>query len=261
MKYYLLNVFTKEKKAGNQLAVVFVEQALADSAMLEITRNFNFSETVFIQGLDLRIFTPSGELPFAGHPTVGTAWLLGFLKLQQNSFQLVCKQGPVMAKVSSEEASVQFPGTPKISTYSGNLDRLLCASSLDKKDIDLEKVRLLNAGPDFVYLPVKSLTALRNITAPISWDEPLRAYFVYQETSAQFQVRMFGLARREDPATGSAACALGGFLKAEKFPSELITILQGDSVGRPCQINLSLKSGISVGGSVSLWAQGELTKH
>ncbi len=74
MNFYLVNVFTKNDKAGNQLAVVFPEKNLSDVHMQDIAKEFNFSETVFIDAYqNLRIFTPKSELPFAGHPSVGAA--------------------------------------------------------------------------------------------------------------------------------------------------------------------------------------------
>ena len=98
--FHIVDVFTDEKYTGNQLAVVFPESPLDDSEMQAIAREFDFSETTFVHPLEdgsaaVRIFTPGVELPFAGHPTVGTAWILARVVGQRDEVRLHLKAGVV----------------------------------------------------------------------------------------------------------------------------------------------------------------------
>src|SRR5687767_474094 len=112
MKFYLLNVFTKNQTAGNQLAVVFPTTELSSEKMQSITREFGFSETVFIthphEIPEIRIFTPGSEIPFAGHPLVGSTWLLRFLSYQKEDFKLKVKIGEVPVRASETNAIISF---------------------------------------------------------------------------------------------------------------------------------------------------------
>lgn len=258
MKFYLLNVFTKEKKNGNQLAAVFPEKNLTGEDMQRITREFNFSETIFFDSQDkqkLRIFTPGGELPFAGHPTVGGAWLLHHLKLVGEKFSLHVPQGELFAEVG-ESSKIRFPGKPQISSFTGDLSTLLKSSNVNEGDVELENVRSVNVGPVFGVIPLKSHKALIEAKLPVQ-QPGARTYFYYQQDANHAAVRMFGA--REDSATGSAACALGGFLReVKKLPSGNIILSQGKEMDRECELHLSWNDHVFIGGNVHLWGEGTL---
>lgn len=263
MKYYLLNVFAKNQKNGNQLAAVFPEKELSPEEMQLIARNFNFSETIFFEKdlSGLRIFTPKSELTFAGHPTVGATWLLHHLKLKPSSFTLTVKLGVLDVKASTTEGHVTFPGKAEIKNYEGNLSELLRHANVLEEDIDRSFVRSINVGPVFTLIPVKTREALTNAVSPIGFKEPIRTYLVHRDRKDFFSVRMFSpvLSSAEDAATGSAACALGAYLKElHHVTSELITVSQGKEMGRDNEIKLQIGEKISVGGEVYLWGEGTL---
>lgn len=264
MRYYLLNVFAKNGKFGNQLAAVLPENDdLPAETMQAIARNFNFSETIFFNRAltGLRIFTPKGELPFAGHPTVGATWLLHHLKLKPTSYTLDVKLGTLEVKATSKEGHVTFPGKAEIKDYKGNLTELLRQANVPEEVVDRAAIRNVNVGPEFVLIPVKTREALAQAVSPIGFSEPIRTYLVHRERKDFFSVRMFSpvLSAVEDAATGSAACALGAYLQElHGVKSELITISQGKEMGRDNEIKLQVGDSISVGGEVLLWGEGIL---
>lgn len=259
MKFYLLNVFTRELRNGNQLAAVFPEKHLSVDDMLRITREFNFSETIFFDPADklkIRIFTPNGELPFAGHPTVGGAWLLNHLKIAGEKFSLHVPQGELLAEVI-ESSKIRFPGKPVVSPFSGDLSALLKSSNVNESDVELENVRSVNVGPVFTVIPLKSRSALSNAKLPLGQIPGTRNYFYFKEDESHYSVRMFGT--REDAATGSAACALAGFLNdVKKMNSGNLILSQGKEMDRECELHLSWNNHVFIGGNVNLWGEGTL---
>lgn len=266
MKYYLLNVFTKNFENGNQLAAVFPEKNLSEHEMLSISKNFNFSETIFFDpdlvNPKIRIFTPKEELSFAGHPTVGASWLLGHLGYLRSSFSIEVPLGKVSASVSEKNAFVIFPANPIIKNYQGSLSDLLHYSQVSIGDVLVDDVRNINVGPEFTVIPLKNIEALSRSISPVMFNEPVKAYFICQTGPKSFSVRMFAPAISvvEDAATGSAACALGAFLRDVKGIQEGdVIISQGLEMGRECEIRLSWKNHIEVGGQVKLWASGTLS--
>lgn len=264
MRYYLLNVFTKNFKNGNQLAAVFPEKVMEEREMQRIAREFNFSETIFFDPHDnnsIRIFTPNSELPFAGHPTVGAAWLLRFLGKEERNFTLKVKQGTIEVDVG-EDTYITFPGNPIVTSYEGDLEGLLRESNLDLTDTDFEHIRVINVGPEFTLIPLNSRAALSQAVPPVNFHEKkTKAYYVFQTSDSEFAVRMFapGISVSEDPATGSAACALGAYLRdVQQIRKGEIAITQGTDMKRECEIRLRWGEKIQVGGKVRLWAEGTL---
>lgn len=225
MKFKLLNVFTKEEKNGNQLAAVYPDRQLSDEEMLNITKNFNFSETIFISEKNVRIFTPIGELSFAGHPTVGAACLI------KDSFDVPA--GRVEVDIS-DSIYVTYPGQPVVN---GNK---------------------VTAGPSFTITEVHSEKELRDLKLPSNPIPGDRLYYFYKHDDSHYSVRMFGM--REDAATGSAACALAGYLRDVRgIKTGKIKISQGKDINRECEIHLSWSDKIKIGGSVKVWGEGTLT--
>ena len=263
MRFHLLNVFTTNtKNSGNQLAVVFPKTELTVENMQSIAKDFNFSETVFVyDNYHLRIFTPKHELPFAGHPSIGAAWQIAQLAPRKN-FSLEVPLGVLAVEVSDSKTKLTFPGEPKIRSFDDDLNHVLKHCSVDPSQVHTDLVRYISSGPEFIVMPLKSHSALKKATPPLSTKDPLKCYFTFQEDPSTFYVRMFApaLSVTEDPATGSAACALAAFTRdVMKTPSGKATIFQGQEMQRPSQISINWNpKEIQLEGTVSKWAEGEL---
>ncbi len=297
--YHVLNVFTDRRFGGNPLGVVLEADSLDTARMQAIAREFNLSETVFVlqpqnaaHTARVRIFTPAAELPFAGHPTVGTGALLAELRAPEPA-------GPGDALVVLEEeigivrVGVRLrPGAPphaefdapKLPADAGTLppsDRLAAALGLIPAEIGFENHRptKYTAGMAFAFVPVASLDAIAKArVAPMHWDAALKGLglagaFLYcrqtVHTTSSFHARMFapdfGIA--EDPATGSAAAAFAGVVHRFDAPPDGVhrrTIEQGYEMGRPSAISLTMEVGqgklltVRIGGQAVRVAEGRI---
>jgi trans-2,3-dihydro-3-hydroxyanthranilate isomerase len=296
-RFITLDVFTSERFTGNPLAVVLEAEGLDDARMQAIAKEFNLSETVFVfppadphQRADIRIFTPGRELPFAGHPTVGTAVLLALL--DQNgqpgavAFGLKEKVGivPCVAEVKdavSGEARFRLPRLP--SSWGEGKDTTTCAWAigLDPTEIGFDRhvPSRHTGGVAYDLVPVASLDALARAKpqgeafdkAFADSDHP--AAYVYTRMpnadGLRFRARMFGpgMGVLEDPATGSAVAAFAGALmQCEPLGDgeHNIVIEQGVEMGRPSEIflQMTIKNGAlisaEIGGSAVMVTRGEI---
>jgi trans-2,3-dihydro-3-hydroxyanthranilate isomerase len=273
LDYHVLDVFTTERFGGNPLAVVLDADGLDGKRMQTIAREFNLSETVFVlkpshasHTARVRIFTPAAEMPFAGHPTVGTACLLAQLRLpaaQEGSEALVVLEeeiGPVRVGVRMRRGSAPFAefDAPRLPEDLGSppaVDRLAAAVGLIPAEIGFENHRptRYSAGNAFLFLPVASLEAIGKAQVSSGhWEAAMgggTGAFLYcrqtVHTPSAFHARMFaphhGIA--EDPATGSAAAAFAGIVhRFDELPdgTHKRTIEQGFEMGRPSLIDLSV---------------------
>jgi len=295
--YHVLDVFTTERFGGNPLAVVLDADALDGRQMQSIAREFNLSETVFVlkaanlaHTARVRIFTPAAEMPFAGHPTVGTASLLAELRLppaQEDSEALVVLEeniGPVRVGVRMRRGSAPFAefDAPKLPEEVGpppNVERLAAAIGLIPAEIGFENHRptRYSAGNSFIFLPVASLEAIAKAhVAGGDWEAAMAGRtgaFLYcrqsVHTTSAFHARMFaphqGIA--EDPATGSAAAAFAGIVHRFdelKDGTHKRTIEQGFEMGRPSLIQLSMTvdggrlTTVRIGGNAVRVAAGKI---
>ncbi|MGO4705714.1 PhzF family phenazine biosynthesis protein [Microvirga sp. 2MCAF38] len=294
---YTLDVFTGTQLAGNPLAVVLDAEGLDDSRMQAIAGELNLSETVFVfraedprQRADIRIFTPKRELPFAGHPTVGTAVLLALLDRKGEpgalAFGLKEKVGivPCAAEIDSDgkgHARFRLPRLPFVWAEGKEASQCAWALGLDPSEIGFDRhvPSRHSAGVAYDLVPVNSLDALARAKPQseafdkVFGDSDHPAPYVYTRSqSAQgltFRARMFGLGMGipEDPATGSAAAAFAGALmQCEPLGDgeHNILIEQGFEMGRPSHIalQLTIKSGAlvsaEIGGNAVLVSRGEL---
>ncbi|MEM7099249.1 MAG: PhzF family phenazine biosynthesis protein [Pseudomonadota bacterium] len=268
----IVDVFAERPLQGNQLAIVHDASSLTDAQMQAIALETNYSETTFItrssQGeADVRIFTPTAELPFAGHPTVGTAWEL---TRGLGSITLNLKVGPVPV-VFQDGVGWMIP--PPVE-FLEPLDRATAANLVELSEADLAEdlpVEIAQVGPKFVIIPVRSLQALRRArlsldvhTALLSEDNPVLSAFVvcsepYTE-DADFATRMFFVAGglREDPATGSANTAFAAYLRKHRGPLGDVVVDQGFEINRDSRLYLKVEDKIQVGGRVQPVFQGEL---
>jgi trans-2,3-dihydro-3-hydroxyanthranilate isomerase len=275
LKFYTLDVFTSTRFEGNPLAVVLGADGLDTTRMQAIAREFNLSETVFVQtpgnpahSAKVRIFTPAAELPFAGHPTVGTAALLAELKAADpdapHEAIVILEEtiGAIRVGVRMRPGSAPYAefDTPKLPEALGGLpptDLLAEALSLTSREIGFEnhKPSRYSAGVPYTFVPVASLAAIAKaapdmrVWGPAFGESGHNAAYVYcRETAhmtAQFHARMFvpGQGVPEDPATGSAAAAFAGVVQRfDSLPdgSHKKIIEQGFEMGRPSLIELSL---------------------
>ena len=266
--YFTLDVFTDKTLSGNPLAVVLDSEGLDDGMMQRIAGEFNLSETVFVMPpadkvnrAKVRIFTPGRELPFAGHPTIGTAVLLGHLDGVGEGDKLVLEEnvGLVPCMVSKNSASFSIPKLP--TRVEADLDVALMAKTLglqpDDIGIDGHSYAPCDAGVPFPTLPIASLKALQSIklnpslltqhNVPRGLEDEI---FVYSKETlaadADYQVRMFAPAMGipEDPATGSAVAGFAGQIMACDKPSDgyhTFIIDQGIEMGRPSRIMLAMQ--------------------
>jgi len=296
-RFVTLDVFTADALAGNPLAVVLDAEGLESERMQAIAREFNLSETVFVRPSDdprqrasLRIFTPGRELPFAGHPTVGTAVLLALIDRDHEpgavAFGLKEQVGIVPCAVEVEGegrgyARFRLPRLPELWGEGRDPARCAWALGLDPLEIGFERhvASRHSAGVPYDLVPVASLEALARarpqgeaFEAVFGEGEHPAAY-VYARRLApgprRFRARMFapGLGIAEDPATGSAAAAFAGALmQCEPLGEGThdIVVEQGFEMGRPSEIELQLTIAhgalvaAEIGGRAVVVSRGEI---
>ncbi len=274
-RYKVLDVFTDRVLAGNPLAVVLDAEGLDTAAMQAIAREFNLSETVFVSApkaaasgdvthrARLRIFTPGRELPFAGHPTVGTAVLLGLMDGDgMAEFILEEAVGPVhcsFARIGAEAGNARFalPRLPSAWGEGVGAAEAAAALSLDPAEIgfDAHRPSRFTGGVAYDLVPVASLEAVKRArprgeafdAAFGASDHPAAYVYARQTVGAghHYHARMFapGMGVAEDPATGSAVAAFAGAILAFERPGDgehRFVIEQGYEMGRPSIIGLTL---------------------
>jgi trans-2,3-dihydro-3-hydroxyanthranilate isomerase len=287
LDYLLLDVFTRDRLAGNPLAVVLRADGLLDDQMQRVASEFNLSETVFItrpktdrHSAAVRIFTPRHELPFAGHPTVGAAVVLG-IELRTTAIRLEEKIGIitcVIEKIDKHRGHARFalPHLPMSTGKPPDTLKIALALGLEPEEIGcgLHHPSVYSAGVDFYLVPVRNAAVLRRARiAGLGWAEtfPLghNSVYVYTETPDEagndFAARMFSPDIGEDPATGSAAAALIGQLAQHANSGETEYVLrQGTEMGRPSRISIQIrKDGDTlthggIGGEAVIIGQGSL---
>jgi trans-2,3-dihydro-3-hydroxyanthranilate isomerase len=298
LTFHTLDVFTGRAFAGNPLAVVENADALDDARMQAIAREFNLSETVFLRSpkdplntAAVRIFTPTGELPFAGHPTVGAAVLLAetraaeVLARQNVVVTLEAPAGALRCEVIRSRASgvsyAEFatPFLPQPHADAPAAEAIAAALGLDVADIGFDGHAPLfcAAGPSFLFAPLASAAALDRAAkrAPHFGEALSGAIGLYAytretvEEASAIQARMFahGQGFDEDPATGSAAAAFACVALAFESPEDgehELFIEQGRQIGRPSRITLRMQvaegrlAGVEIGGQAVRVSEGRL---
>ena len=274
--FYFTDVFALGPYSGNQLATLIPSEPLSDSVMQTIAREINFSETSFVtggsigQGFDTRIFTPYEEMPFAGHPVLGSAFVVRKAFGLQSSSQVELNLEGGKVPVSFKEPGFQFFTRNEMQIAEvEDLAGLIEEIGLKSEDIDSRyPCCWASAGLGFVIIPLLSVAALRRFdSSQVNCQQPVFLFAPADADMAEhIRARMFapGLGVEEDAATGSACCALGGYLvEYEYFGSKQVTILigQGFEMGRPSHIHVAATKNdrhfnIEVGGQVRLVGQG-----
>ncbi len=249
LDYAVVDVFTDRAFAGNPLAVVLDADRLSTEQMQSLAREFNLSETTFVlppttdeATYRARIFTATTELPFAGHPSVGTAWLLVH-RGRHEAGTLVQECGAGLVQLFVDDHGAMLTGAAP--TQSGVVDEApyLQALGLRAEDLDATPLRLCGCGLDWGYLRVAD-DALGRIaldqTALAALPGAGVCVFSYRDVRAHARVFAGGVGVSEDPATGSAALGLGVFLVASGLlPADgesSYEIAQGAEIGRPSRI-------------------------
>jgi trans-2,3-dihydro-3-hydroxyanthranilate isomerase len=284
-RFATLDVFTDRRFAGNPLAVVLDTEALDAAAMQAIAREFNHPETVFVfapvdpaHGARVRIFTPARELPFAGHPTVGTAVLLG---ARDGGGDIVLEEGIGAVQCTLESnggvAGARF-AIPQLPTEVGapaDDAAIAAALSLAPSDIGEGHPARWSAGLPFTFVPIASLSAMARCRPDLAkFDAAFgaggAAYAFCNETAEpghDFHARMFapGMGVPEDPATGSAAAAFAGVLARRlRDGTQALVIEQGYEMGRPSLIRLTAEVAAgrlvsaSIGGNAVIVTEGTI---
>jgi len=289
--FFIVDVFAERPYSGNQLAVVLGAEDLSDETMQQIAAETNYSETTFVAsapeadgGYRVRIFTPAREIAFAGHPILGTAWVLRHHGSSSSSgpvrLNLAVGQVPVTFEVSAEGEEVAWFLAPPVALGATcAIEPMAAALGLSPDDIAPESpVQQFTAGISAMIVPLRSLDALRRSKLELDAYAPLAAQgfppLVYQfcrqthHPQNDLCVRFFFEAHgvREDPATGNGAAFLGAYLLEHDLlgGADLsLRIEQGYEVRRPSLVMLRarMREGsreISVGGRVVPTMQGEL---
>lgn len=287
-RYRVVDVFTETPLEGNPLAVFLDASDMDGDLMQKIAREMNLSETTFILpatrgdcAAQVRIFTPTVEMVFAGHPTIGTSFVLldeGIVPRDPKNFLLEEKVGPVPIQVEPGDRPLIWLTTPSIQqgrTY----DRAICAQALGLDTSDLLEVepQLFSAGNPNIYIPLKTRelvdrawvdsASMRLLKVP---GEPPHCVFVFTPTAEGAYSRMFApeLGVSEDPATGSATGPLAAYMIWNKLVSGAdgtnFISEQGTKMGRRSILHVRVRgdkgsAGIDVGGYVTPLVQATLT--
>lgn len=286
-RYRVVDVFTERPLEGNALAVFPEASGLDDATMQKIARELNLSETTFVnsatradRAANVRIFTPTRELPFAGHPTIGTSFVLldeGAVPKDSERFVLEEKVGPVSIRVEPGERPLIWLTTPPIK-YGRTFDPGLCARALGIATNDLLEItpQLLSAGNPTIFIAVKDKEVVDRAWIDLQgmamlWDgqQEQACVFVFTPASGGAYSRMFapeyGIV--EDPATGSSTGPLAAFMLRHGFVSGAagarFVSEQGTKMGRRSILHVQLNGeqgadGIEVGGYVSPVAEATL---
>jgi trans-2,3-dihydro-3-hydroxyanthranilate isomerase len=289
--FYIVDVFAEEKYAGNQLAVFSDGQAFNDDQMQKLAREMHFSETTFIMShqprdgrFDVRIFTPEHEVPFAGHPTLGTAFILQSQIIKEPIDRIVLNLGvgPIPVDLTYDGGELSELWMKQVNPIFGEiLSATSLAKTLGLRESDIDPrfpIQEVSTGMGFIIVPLKNLDALKR--AAIARERYFQlisaldskgilvfspeTHHVRNDLAARVFVDYYGVP--EDPATGSGNGCLAGYLARYdclRTRQVNVRVEQGYEIHRPSLLYLKAEetaSGIDVhvGGRVSLTASAEL---
>jgi trans-2,3-dihydro-3-hydroxyanthranilate isomerase len=290
-KVYLVDVFARQAFTGNPLPVVVCEGSLSDESMQKIAAEMDYSETTFVTSVSevdgkgsVRVFTPSREIEFTGHPVLGTAWVIRHYVFQQPveqiHLELMVGRVTVSFEYDKDGGELAWFSAPEME-QGAIADPVLIAAALGLSGDDIHTdfpVQMISAGTSAVIVPLRSLDALKRCrldlqtyTVLSEQGFPPLVYVFCQQTleqdndlSARFFFDAHGI--REDPATGNGAAFLGSYLLEYPIVGEgdiSLRIEQGHEVRRPSLVLLRASGHagsrkVSVGGEVFPVLQGEL---
>ena len=299
-KYYICDVFTDTRFGGNPLAVLPDARGLTDVQMQKIAREFNFSESTFVfppengHTRKVRIFTPTTEVPFAGHPNIGTAFTLATIG------EIDLPKSKIQSRTQSEIVFEEKAGLVPITLQQDENRNLWCeltapeqlsigvefSAQLIAKALSLSEEQIIttihapcvaSVGLPFIIVELRDHAALNSAKTNVDILEEISAsgttpdIHIYTQSNDEFDIRSRMFAPLdgipEDPATGSANCALAGLL-AYYHPAETESlkwrIAQGVEMGRPSSLDARVEKSdnqittISIGGSCVMVSDGEI---
>ncbi len=255
LKYRILNVFAREGRlTGNPLCVFEDGAGLSDEEMQALARQFNLSETTFVLPSQkatarVRIFTPSYEMPFAGHPTLGTAHVVRDLKRSGDELRLEMGAGviPVSAKGDRWTLEANAPRGRAVPHSRAELAEMLGLAEDDMGEWPL----WINAGREQLMVPLKSREAVKrarprvDVFARLKSEDGFSQAYVFHDAGSEVEARFFfpnGPAILEDPATGSACANLGGWFSVIQPRAPVARVVsQGEAVHRPSTLYLNVE--------------------
>ena len=304
LKYYTCDVFTDKPFGGNQLAVFPDATNIPENLLQAIAKEFNFSETTFVyppakmettsevrsillQKKRVRIFTPGNELPFAGHPTIGTAIVLatiGDVAVKGIETKIILEEGvgpvPVVIRLENGKPSFAQLSAAKLPEFNEKVpsaEMLAKMLTLSKNDlIDFQfPIQFVGVGFPFLFVAVKNREVLKHIrvNAQVMEELNLKEVFVFTPDAEQpdfhFRARMFAplIGITEDPATGSACAAFAGYLAQKDSTQNGVlkwNIEQGFEMGRPSLLYIEAEksdgniTATRVGGNAVMMMEGFL---
>lgn len=294
LEFHTCDVFTQTPFSGNPLAIVMGADGLSDAQMQTLAREFNLSESIFVMApvnpnhsARVRIFFPTGEIAFAGHPTIGCAIHLAKQQHQGDfTAHLVLEEqaGLVPVTVTSQDGGIEAEFTAPVLPHAvpGTAPTALIAKALGLPEACIgfgpHRPGIWQGGPRFLYVPVDSLTSLAQARphAPY-WADLMQAagvdsaYLYTPGPDCDYRARLLapGMGVPEDPATGSASAILAAQLWAASAlrPGETtLTLHQGIEMGRPSRIGLTIVAGadglisVKVKGSAVAISSGQIRK-
>lgn len=263
LPFTICDVFTDTPFSGNPLAIVEGADDLSTAQMQTIARQFNLSETIFVMRpanpghtARVRIFFPTAEIPFAGHPTIGCALHLAGDSATQITLEEEAGLVPVTITRDDKGTSAEFTAPKRLVAVGHVPPRADVVRALDLRaqDLGTDRIAAFEGGPVFLYVPVASLDALAR-ARPIEphWSDLLQtvgggcdaAYLYAPGHDTAYQARMFSPTAGipEDPATGSATALLAAQLLANGHLQDgttQIMLAQGVEMGRPSRLRLSI---------------------
>jgi len=297
IRFVTVDVFTDQPFGGNQLAVFPDARGIPEHRLQDVTREFNFSETTFVYPPEnrshsrrVRIFTPGAELPFAGHPTIGTAHVLaatGEIPLTGDSTRIVFEEGvgPLRVTIRSRDGTPVFAQLtaarlPEVGPPPPETRLIAEALGLESDDLlgDPWMPEVLSCGVPYTYVALRDIAAVKRARLRMDlWEASLSRgcaeIFIFahggERPGSDIHARMFAPALNvpEDPATGSAAAALAGYL-ASRDPRKdgLLAwrVEQGFEMGRPSimEVEADVRGGVvaevRVGGSSVVMSEGAM---
>ncbi|MDN5787004.1 PhzF family phenazine biosynthesis protein [Pseudorhodobacter sp.] len=280
LKFHTMDVFTETAYLGNPLAIVLGADALGTDQMQTIAREFNLSETIFVQRpknlahtAKVRIFLPTAEIPFAGHPTIGCAILLAEAAMGDgdSECQIVLEEeagvvpvhvrrqsGRITAELTAPVVPFRHDGPQNPRALSPDLLALALCLRSDEIGLPDHKPGLWQGGSAFLYVPLRDLGALKSARpAEPYWSEVLQAggvtsayLYTIGAAGVDYQARMISAKNSfsEDPATGSASAILAAQLWASGAVGQgetWLSLLQGVEMGRRSEIGLTIRCNAS----------------
>ena len=253
--YRIVNVFAEERLAGNPLAVFEDAHGMDAATMQALALQFNLSETTFLlpsahASARVRIFTPANEMPFAGHPTLGSAYVVRALTRCGDALSLEMGAGTIPVSAAGDVFTLQANAakTRPLRLTRDNLANLLGLALADLG----ERPLWVNTGNEQLLVPLGSPDAVARcqpdprLSQRHANEAGMVKIYVWAETGDEQIVARFFFSKHpgsieEDPGTGSACANLGGWMIAAKKPLPLVRLIyQGDRVGRPCRLRLNV---------------------